>query len=296
MQNGNDYTFVCSKIPFAVSCSSHLPHEEYNLIDLDLVNKMKIPLQKIKVQKFSILGQSFRSVGFVSQTIQCVRQGKISGNIHLTARVVRDLYKELDVDSIASAKTYTRLVGKKPSKPPEVSMDLDDDYEEEEEEEDTAAEDTETSEVKTAAASKENADCPDNDRVGEVDIDNDGAGEVNIGDIVWNWGYKDVPTVDELYPDDTPEDNARWLNELHQTSPPRPFIGNKKYRRKSNICLEDEQRNEEVFCKLCFTTGQPLSTVHSHHTLHISCPTMTDDEKEKVYGPNWVARMYGYPT
>ena len=35
------------KILFAVSCSSELPHQEHNLIDLDLVIKMKIQLKYI---------------------------------------------------------------------------------------------------------------------------------------------------------------------------------------------------------------------------------------------------------
>ena len=45
-QNGADFTFVCGKVPFAVSCSTNLPHKDFNMIDLDLINKMKIPLKK----------------------------------------------------------------------------------------------------------------------------------------------------------------------------------------------------------------------------------------------------------
>ena len=130
VKNGSDYTFVCSRIPFAVSCSSILPHGEYNLIDLDLVLKMKIPLQRIKVERYSVMGESMRAVGFVSQTIQCVRQGRVSGNIHLQAKVVRDLYSMYNVDCIASRKTFTRLVGKCPPKPPDDLDDLEMDLEE----------------------------------------------------------------------------------------------------------------------------------------------------------------------
>ena len=42
VENGAYYTFVCHKIPFAITCSTELPHGDCNLIDLDLVNKMKI--------------------------------------------------------------------------------------------------------------------------------------------------------------------------------------------------------------------------------------------------------------
>ena len=41
VENGADYTFVCHRIPFAITCSSEFPHGDSNLIDFDLVNKIK---------------------------------------------------------------------------------------------------------------------------------------------------------------------------------------------------------------------------------------------------------------
>ena len=52
VKGGADFTFVCSRIPFAVTCTNNLPHGANNLIDLDLVNKMNIPLENIKVIGF----------------------------------------------------------------------------------------------------------------------------------------------------------------------------------------------------------------------------------------------------
>ena len=117
IKNGADFTFVCSKIPFAITCSSEFSQLQNNLIDLDLVNKMRIPLTNIKVTRMMISGQSVRSVGFINQTVQCVRRGKVTGTIHLNARVIRDLYTLFDVDCVASSSTYTRLMGKKPPDP-----------------------------------------------------------------------------------------------------------------------------------------------------------------------------------
>ena len=71
-QNSADVTFVCGKVPFAVSCSSDLPHKDCNIIDLDLINKMKIPLKNIRVTRISIQGNDLRCVGVISQTIQCM--------------------------------------------------------------------------------------------------------------------------------------------------------------------------------------------------------------------------------
>ena len=99
-------------ISIAVSCSSDLPHKDSNMIDLDLINKMKIPLKNIRVSRISIQGHDLRCVGVISQTIQCVVDGKISGTIHLYAKVVRDLYSSISTDCLASRRTFFRLMGK----------------------------------------------------------------------------------------------------------------------------------------------------------------------------------------
>ena len=111
VKGGADFTFMCSKIPFAVSCTKNLPHGAYNYIDLDLINQMDIPLLNIKVTRMSILGRDIRAVGSISQTVQCVHKGIVQGTVHLEAKVVRNLFSMFNVDCIASAKTYTRLTG-----------------------------------------------------------------------------------------------------------------------------------------------------------------------------------------
>ena len=112
LRSGADYTFICSKIPFAITCSTDLPHTEQNLIDLELINKMKIPLRNVKVKRMVRMGRNVRYFGSVSQTIQCVNHGKVCGTIHLQVLVVRDLFSLFNVDSIASSKTYERLIGR----------------------------------------------------------------------------------------------------------------------------------------------------------------------------------------
>ena len=80
VENGGDFTFVCRKIPFAISCSELLQGKT-NLIDLDLVNSMKIPLRTIRVTRMSLLGHDVRAVGRIKQTVQCVVKGKVQGNV-----------------------------------------------------------------------------------------------------------------------------------------------------------------------------------------------------------------------
>ena len=123
IENGADFTFICRKNPFAITCSTDLHHGEVNLIDLDLVNRMKIPLRNIRVTRMSLLGHDVRAVGRIKQTVQCVHQGRVQGTVHLEAKVVRDLYSLFDVDCLASARTYERLMGKKPPDPDDEGHD-----------------------------------------------------------------------------------------------------------------------------------------------------------------------------
>ena len=127
VRGGTDFTFVCSKVPFTISCSSELHHGAHNLMDMDLVNQMRIPYKKIKVRRMQYMGENMRSVGHIEQTIQCVVQGVSQGTVHLSATVVRNLYTNFNVDCVASTKTYRRLTGKDPPRPPDDQDDGEDD-------------------------------------------------------------------------------------------------------------------------------------------------------------------------
>ena len=305
VKNGADFTFICGKVPFAVTCSSQLPHADYNLIDLDLVNKMKIPLQKIKVSRFSIQGQTMRSVGFISQTVQCVRNGKISGNIHIQAKVIRDLYSLFDVDCVASAKTYTRLVGKKPP---------DDDTHEEDvmNIEDLEADDNEEDDAKQK--------LDDNSTCGEEYVIN-----------------PNTASVETKENDDGDPESLSSIQQIHQPPPMTLKEWRKipKFGQIRNVCVyetspgdcsisdgddddtededddikddhevhyQDESSNYgyrepepgETFCNFCFVSGQPVRVTHSHNILDVSCPSMSHVDKERIHGPNWLAKMHGY--
>ena len=105
---------------------TELPHGDLNLIDLDLIKKMGIPLRNIKVTRMSLLGHDVHAVCCIKQTIQCVSKGRVQGTFHLQAKVVRDLYSILGVDCVASARTYSRLTGQEPPDPPDKECDEED--------------------------------------------------------------------------------------------------------------------------------------------------------------------------
>ena len=103
-----------------------MPYKDANLVDHDLVNKMGITLCDIKVTGMSLLGHDVRAVGRIKQTIQCVHKGRVQGTIHLEAKVVRDLYTVLGADCIASARTYSMLMSRKPPDPPDEDLEEED--------------------------------------------------------------------------------------------------------------------------------------------------------------------------
>ena len=302
VKDGADYTFVCSRIPFAVSCSKYLPHHEYNLIDLDLVNKMKIPLQKIKVSRYTILGQTVRSVGFISQTIQCVHQGKIAGNIHIQAKVVRNLYEIFDVDCIASSKTYTRLVGQKPPD------NVDDEVKDLDDEADVRDEEDSGSIAKDEESTKERTD--DNDV--KVETTNEKTtkekGDNNIDCYVQTQHiYQPPPTTYKEWRR-MPKFGIRRNVMVYETSPDDYVLDtdssseeeddNNNETEASNEVFETPSHEGETFCQFCFLNGQGIKVTYSHNNMSIECPSMSDVDRRRIHGDvevdRWLARMYGY--
>ena len=79
------------------------------LIYLELTEFLDIPIKKIEARKFSFAGTETRVVGHISQTVQCVVNGKTSGTIHLKASVVRHLTKLYNMDCVAGGQMYHRL-------------------------------------------------------------------------------------------------------------------------------------------------------------------------------------------
>ena len=104
-----DFVFSCHNRAFAATWSPLLPRPSETLIDLELTEFLDIPIKKIEARKFSFAGTETRVVGHISQTIQCVVNGKTSGTIHLKASVVRHLTKLYNMDCVAGGQMYKRL-------------------------------------------------------------------------------------------------------------------------------------------------------------------------------------------
>ena len=293
VENGADYTFVCRKIPFAISCSTDFPHGDVNLIDLDLVNKMKIPLRNIRVTRMSLLGHDVRAVGRIKQTVQCVHQGKIQGNVHLEAKVVRDLFSLLNVDCLASARTYERLVGKKPPDPEDDEYDTNEkipnleDVEEAKEGDDEGIEDNATESINNnfngEKHEKEPPDLNNPPSLQKVEDEYTKYGFKDFEDALRNapWSHACIPRETETWRDDIAAADKGYPDTRYD------YVTLAMLRQGlANLEHTDQDKDKHA-------------ASHGNHPRQLRGPRSrrkeTQDEEEDEYTADELAIMHGYP-
>ena len=110
--NDAEYIFTCKGRPFAVLVSAHLPTPTSPLLDYDLVRSLGLKMTDLQCRKFSYAGNKLRILGRVSTAVQCLDEGKVSGNYHLKALVVSDLNNMLDTHCVASAKMQQQMTAR----------------------------------------------------------------------------------------------------------------------------------------------------------------------------------------
>ena len=293
IENGADFTFICRKNPFAISCSTDLPHGEVNLIDLDLVNRMKIPLRNIRVTRMSLLGHDVRAVGRIKQTVQCVHQGRVQGTVHLEAKVVRDLYSLFDVDCLASARTYERLMGKKPPDPDDEGYNtqeeipnLDDiDVAKEDEEE------VENEEHKSINKFKEDEEKPPDP--------NNPPSLSKVEDEFTKYGFKDFEDALENAPwshQCIPRECDTWMDDIAAADKGYPDT------RYDYVTLAMLQQGLAKLESMNTQQDQDLdkrAANHGHHPRQLRGPRsrrkVTQNEEKDEYTADELAIMHGYP-
>jgi len=290
VENGADYTFVCGKNPFAISCSKDLPHGDVNLIDLDLVNRMKIPLRNIRVTRMSLLGHDVRAVGRIKQTVQCVHQGRVQGNVHIEAKVVRDLFSLLNVDCLASVKTYERLVGKKPPDPEDEDYDtieeipnLDDVVEAEEDNEE-GNEDNATESINSNREKEKEPPDPNNPTsLSKMEDEYTKYGFKDFEDALENapWSHACIPRECDTWRDDIAAADKGYPDTRYDyvtLAMLRQGLAN----------LEPMDQNQDKH-----------AAKHGHHPRQLRGPRsrrmVTPDEEEDEYTADELAIMHGYP-
>ena len=109
-----EYIFAIKGRPFAMLASQKLPVPPVSLIDFNLVRDLGLEIQDLQCSKYTFAGMKLRILGRISQTLQTIQDGKISGTAHVRANVVENLYGTFDCHSIAGKK-MTEMLSDPPS-------------------------------------------------------------------------------------------------------------------------------------------------------------------------------------
>ena len=106
-----EFVFCVRGRPFGCLVSPHLPTPTSSIIDFNLVRDIGLKMTDLQYTKFSFGGKKMRILGKVSITVQTIHDGLASGNFHLKANVVMDLFKNFEIETIAGIKLRKQLEG-----------------------------------------------------------------------------------------------------------------------------------------------------------------------------------------
>lgn len=109
-----EFVFSMKGRPFAMLSTQKLPVPTTSLIDFNLVSELGLKMSDLQCSKFSYGGQKFRVLGKISQTVQTITNGMISGTVHMRASVVEGLRTVFDSHGIAGKK-FSELLTRKVS-------------------------------------------------------------------------------------------------------------------------------------------------------------------------------------
>ena len=104
-----EFIFAIRGRPFAMLHSQKLPVPPVSLIDYDLVRDLGLEMKDLQCTKHTFGGQKMRILGRISQTLQTIQDGAVSGTAHVRANVVENLYKIFDTHSIAGQQVLASL-------------------------------------------------------------------------------------------------------------------------------------------------------------------------------------------
>ena len=93
-----EFVFSMKGRPFSMLSTQKLPVPSTSLIDFNLVNDLGLKMTDLQCSKFTYGGNRFRILGKISQTVQTITDGVISGAVHIKASVVeglREVYRDI---------------------------------------------------------------------------------------------------------------------------------------------------------------------------------------------------------
>jgi len=109
MLGDREYIFAVKGKPFTMLVSPTHSTPDFNLIDWALVKELNLKMSDLQCTKFYFSGHKMRILGKISTTVQCIKDGQISGNLHIKARVVDNLYTHMETHGVAGKKLKEQL-------------------------------------------------------------------------------------------------------------------------------------------------------------------------------------------
>ena len=107
-QDGNfsehEFVVACKGRPFTILSSANLPTPLTSYIDHKLAAELKLRLSDLQCSKLFFGSKKMRVLGKISTTVQCIKNGQVSGNLYIKASVVENLCENFDVHCIAGNK------------------------------------------------------------------------------------------------------------------------------------------------------------------------------------------------
>ena len=128
-QDGNfgdqEFVVACKGRPFTILSSTNLPTPLASYIDHKLVAELKLRISDLQCSKLFFGSKKMRILGKISTTVQCIRNGQISGNLYIKASVVENLCENFDVHCIAGNK-LSQLLTSSPDQDHDANAQSDD--------------------------------------------------------------------------------------------------------------------------------------------------------------------------
>jgi len=118
-QNGifgdREYVVACKGRPFTILAPTSLPTPPISYVDHKLVTELKLRMSDLQCSRLHYGSKKMRILGKISTSVQCIAEGRTSGNMHFKALVIENLSEHFDVHSIAGIKLNQMLTYQSPS-------------------------------------------------------------------------------------------------------------------------------------------------------------------------------------
>ena len=104
MEGDLDIVVACKGTPFTILQSHSLPTPTVTFSDHTIVAELKLKMTDLQCSRLHYGSKKLRVLGKISTSVQCIYNGMVTGNLHLKASVVENLYENFDAHSIAGTK------------------------------------------------------------------------------------------------------------------------------------------------------------------------------------------------